>query len=392
MIDIAQVQTWLAQGEGPQIEFKERYTSRVIETLAAFANGSGGQVVIGVDNTGHIVGLADPEQVAESVISACREAISPPITPLVSIVRPAEGAVVVAQIQPTGRMHGKAGAVLVRHGRQTRKATRDEIRQLILRETPEVYERQPAAGARWSDLDTVRLREYFRSRAPRAAAVEANLSELAIAAGLAVVSAGQTLPTVAGMVLFGREPQLYNASWGITALRIRGRELNRNRIVDRRELTGAADALIEAALRFVAEHMQIAYQFELGDIRHREVPQYSLDAVREAMANVVAHREYHPPEQSQLRIFDDRLEVQNPGGLLPGLTLEEVLRGGVARRRNEVISEILRQLGYVEKVGFGLVFIRQRMRELGAPEPHFESTLSHFIVTMPVRGSLTSSV
>jgi predicted HTH transcriptional regulator len=64
----------------------------------------------------------------------------------------------------------------------------------------------------------------------------------------------------------------------------------------------------------------------------------------------------------------------------------------VARRRNEVISEILRQLGYVEKVGFGLVFIRQRMRELGAPEPHFESTLSHFIVTMPVRGSLTSSV
>lgn len=381
----AQVRAWLAEGEGPQIEFKERYSSRALETLVAFANTDGGQVLLGVNDAGRIVGIADPDKVVESVLSACREAISPPITPLVEIVWLAEGAVVVAQVQPSGRMHTKSGAVFVRHGRQTRKATHEEIWQLTLRERPEVYERQPATGAQWSDLDIARLREYFRARAPRAESVEASLSELAIADGFAVVSAGQTLPTIAGMVLFGREPQRYNASWGITALRIRGQELDRNRVVDRRELTGPADALIEAALRFVRDHMQVAYQFAPADARRREIPAYSLDAVREAVANAVAHREYHPAEQSQLRVFDDRLEVQNPGGLLSGLTLEEVLRGGMARRRNEIISEVLRQWGYVEKVGFGLVFIRQRMRELGAAEPRFEATPSHFIVTMPAR-------
>ena len=252
-------------------------------------------------------------------------------------------------------------------------------------ETPEAFERQAATGARWSDLDLVRLREHFRLRAPRAESLEAALPELAVAAGLAVVSAGQTLPTIAGMVLYGRDPQHYNASWGITALRIRAQTLDRNRVVDRRELTGSADALIEAALRFVTDHMQVGYQFDAAAARRQEIPEYSLDAVREAVANAVAHRDYQPAEQTQLRIFDGRLEVQNPGGLLPGLTLEEVLRGGVARRRNEVISEVLHQLGYVEKVGFGLVFIRQRARELGAAEPRFEASPSHFLVSIPAR-------
>jgi predicted HTH transcriptional regulator len=112
---------------------------------------------------------------------------------------------------------------------------------------------------------------------------------------------------------------------------------------------------------------------------------HSLDAVREAITNAVAHLDYQPAETIQVCMFDDRLEVQNPGGLLPGLTLDTVLRGGIARRRNEVISEFLKQWGYVEKAGFGIVFIRQRMRELGAGEPRFEATPTHFFVTLPAR-------
>jgi ATP-dependent DNA helicase RecG len=280
-------------------------------------------------------------------------------------------------------MHVKGGAVFVRRGRQTRRASSEEIRLLTLRETPEVYETLPAAGATWADLDLPRLRDYFRVTTPRAAAVEAGLMDQAGAAKLAVVQAGQTMPTNAGIVLFGREPQRYNASWGITALRVRGLELDRNRVVDRRELSGPADALIEAGQRFVADHMPVAYQFSPGDARRRDLPAYSLDAVREALTNAVVHRDYQPAETIQVRMFDDRLEVQNPGGLLPGLTLDAVLRGGVARRRNRTISEVLRQWGYVEQAGFGIVFIQRRAHELGAAAPRFETTPTHFIVTLP---------
>lgn len=384
-MDTRQVMEWLRAGEGQQVEFKERYNSRVIESLVAFTNTTGGQVLVGVDSRGRIVGLTDADQVVESIISAGREAVSPPISPTVEIVRSPEGSIVVAQIQATGRMHAKSGAIFVRHGRQTRRATSEEIRALTLRETPQVFETLPATGATWGDLDIQRLREYFQTMTPRAASLEAGLTDLAATARLSVTQSGQTFPTVAGMALFGREPQRYNASWGITALRVRGQEFNRNRVVDRRELTGSVDALIEAGQRFVADHMRVAYQFEPGNVRRKEVPEYSLDAVREALTNAVAHRDYQLAETIQVRIFDDRLEVQNPGGLLPGLTLETVMRGGVARRRNEVISEILRQWGFVEKAGFGIVFIQQQMRELGAEEPHFEATPSHFVVILPAR-------
>ncbi len=380
MITLESVLTWLATGENERLEFKEKYTSRAIESLIAFANTGGGQVLLGVDSQGRVVGLTDPNKVIEAVTAACREAVSPPLAPLVEHVSLPQGIVVVAQVPATGRMHAKGGTVFVRHGRQTRKASADEIRALALAETPEVYEMQPAAGAHWDDLELARITEYFRSVAPRAESIEASVSDLAAGAGFLVIQAGQRVPTVAGLVLFGREPQRYNASWGITALRIRGREMNRNRVVDRRELTGAADALIEAGLRFVTDHMHIGYRFENG--RRIEVPEYPLEAVRETLANAVAHREYHPAEPCQLRLFDDRLEVQNPGGLLPGLTLEAVLRGGVTRRRNERIAEVLRQKGYVEKAGFGLVFIQQQMRQVGL-EPQFEASTTHFLTLLP---------
>ena len=73
-MDTNQVEEWLTAGEGTQVEFKERYNSRVIESLVAFANTSGGQVLIGVDDRGRVIGLADADRVAESVMSACREA------------------------------------------------------------------------------------------------------------------------------------------------------------------------------------------------------------------------------------------------------------------------------------------------------------------------------
>jgi predicted HTH transcriptional regulator len=115
-MDAETVAAWLAAGESEHLEFKEKYSSRVIESLVAFANTVGGRVLIGVGDCGRVVGLSDAIKVVESILSACREAVSPPLTPVVEIVRQPEGVLVVAQIGATGRMHAKSGAVLVRHG------------------------------------------------------------------------------------------------------------------------------------------------------------------------------------------------------------------------------------------------------------------------------------
>lgn len=385
-MDEATVRSLLAQGAGPEVEFKERYSSRLLETIVAFANTRGGQILVGVDDKRHqIVSLVQPDREVEKVLNACRQAIDPPIEPAVRIVQLAEGRVVWLQVERTGRMQSKGGTVYVRHGRQTRRATAAEIRRLTLAETPEVYEKQPVLGATWADLDEDGLKEYFSTRAPRARVSGAQLRDLTATAGLAVREKRQLVPTIAGLLLFGKAPQRFNSNWQITALRFRGNEFDRDRYIDRRELSGTVDLLIEAGLQFVAGHMRILPQFLKEEATRHEVPEYPLPAVREALANAVAHRDYSVNERIQLRLFDNRLELQNPGTLLPDLTLDRVLQGRISRRRNDLISGVLRDKGYVEEVGFGLVFIRRQMRELGAPESRFEVTESHFTVTLPSR-------
>ena len=113
----------------------------------------------------------------------------------------------------------------------------------------------------------------------------------------------------------------------------------------------------------------------------QDVPEHPLVAAHEAVANAVAHRDYAAPAQVFVRLYDDRLEIQNPGSLLPGLTLEHVLAGGESRRCNPVIAEVLRQMGTaapVTTVGRGLVLIRQEIAKLGSPERQFASDGQHF--------------
>jgi predicted HTH transcriptional regulator len=378
---------WLAAGEGERIEFKERYSSRVIESLVAMANTAGGRVLIGVDDRGRVVGLADPARVVDSVTSACRESVSPPLAPTITIAQLPEGAVVAAQIEATGRMHVKGGAVLLRHGRQTRRASSEEIRLLTLRETPEIYETLACSGATWGDLDEPALQKYFAARAPDALEQRGlALTALAIGQKFAVPRGTEVVPTVAGIVLFGSHPHWQQPNWRLTALRFSGLEIT-DPIVDRLDTEGAALRVIEQGESFLRRNLRMArLLMDKGThFEEQDVPEYPLAAAHEAVANAVAHRDYAAPAQVFVRLYDDRLEIQNPGGLLPGVALEQVLAGGESRRRNPVIAEVLRQMGKMTTVGRGLVLIRQEMEALGSPPPVFESTTLHFRVTLPSR-------
>jgi predicted HTH transcriptional regulator len=386
-MDAATVTGWLAAGEGDRIEFKEKYSSRVIEGLVAFANTAGGQVLLGIDNCGQIVGLTDPDRVVESVLSACREAVSPPLTPQVEIVRLPAGPIVVAQVTATGRMHVKSGAVFVRHGRQTRRASGEEIRALTLRATPEAFEASPCPGTTWDNLDEAALRKYFSVRAPDVLEQPGlTLVNLAVGQKFAVPRGAEVVPTVAGCALFGTHPEWQQPAWRVTALRFSGNDLT-SPIVDRLDTAGPALRAIEQAEAFLRRNLRVARLLvDRGThFEEQDVPEYPLAAAHEAVANAVAHRDYAAPSQVFVRLYDNRLEIENPGGLLPGLTLEQVLAGGQSRRRNPVIADVLHQMGKMTTVGRGLLLIRQQMAQLGAPPPEFVSDAQYFRVTLPSR-------
>ena len=386
-MDVETIAAWLAAGEDSHTEFKEKYSSRVIESLVAFANTAGGRVLIGVNDRGQVVGLSDAARAVESVLSACREAVSAPLTPVVKVVQLPTGTIVVAQVKATGRMHAKSGSVFVRHGRQTRRGSSEEIRLLTLRETPEAYETSPCPGAAWRDLDEVALRKYFSARAPGALEQPGlTLTTMAIGQKFAVRHGDGATPTVAGCVLFAGHPEWQQPTWRVTALRFSGIQIT-DPIVDRLDSEGPALRAIEQAESFLRRNLRVARLLvDRGThFEEQDVPEYPLAAAHEAVANAVAHRDYASPSQVFVRLYDDRLEIQNPGGLLAGVTLEQVLAGGESRRRNPVIAEVLRQMGKMTTVGRGLALIRQEMARLGSQPPEFASEPQHFRVTLPSR-------
>ncbi len=249
------------------------------------------------------------------------------------------------------------------------------------------YEATPCPAATWSHLDEPALRKYFSARAPGVLDQPGmTLAALACGQRFALRQGEQVIPTVAGCVLFGAHPEWLQPAWRVTALRFSGIEITAP-IVDRLDTTGPALRAIEQAEAFLRRNLRVArLLLDKGThFQEEDVPEYPLAAAHEAVANAVAHRDYAAPTQVFVRLYDDRLEIQNPGGLLPGLTLEQVLVGGESRRRNPVIAEVLRQMGKMTTVGRGLALIRHEMARLGSPAPQFWSDGQSFRVTLPSR-------
>jgi ATP-dependent DNA helicase RecG len=387
-MEAGELRQLINQGEGPTVEFKREFTTAIDREMAGLANAGGGVVFVGVADDSTIVGVDDPKGVADRVMGLCRTNIKPPLTPNIETVEvEGENVLVIGVGEGSQKPYTANGICYVRAGATTRRAHPEELRRLSFDTAYTAYERIPVAGTAIDDLNLAKLQDYVEYRAPGSIRINGvRASDVALSWGLVRRIDGERVPTVAGLMLFGLEPQRVHPQWGLGALRVSGVELT-DPIVDRADFEGTADLLIEQGLDFVRRNMRVAALFgESNTGRRRDVPEYPLEAVREVITNAVAHRDYSSTGRVQLRMFEDRLEVGNPGGLPADLTLEEVTqRGGASYARNPTIARVLRDWGYMEEVGRGLLRIQRLMQELGSEAPIFESTPARFTVTLPSR-------
>lgn len=247
--------------------------------------------------------------------------------------------------------------------------------------SPVGYEKSPVPGAEYEDLDQEGLQGYLARRAPQL--VETRPPEqLAASFGLLATTGGRPVPTVAGMILFGTLPQLRHPEWGLAVVRLKGTRIS-DPVVQRLDAEGNLAALLEQALGFVAEHSQSVADLVNPAASEAEYPQ---TAVREALLNALIHRDYRMTGRVSLRIYDDRLEVWNPGGMPVQLSLEHLAQhGGVSFPRNPVLAAAARALGLIDQIGRGLPTIRRTMTDVTNQPAHFGTSQSDFLVVLPSR-------
>jgi ATP-dependent DNA helicase RecG len=183
--------------------------------------------------------------------------------------------------------------------------------------------------------------------------------------------------TRAAFLLFGREPQRFLRSSEARVARFKGTEPLQ--FLDMQVIEGGLIAQRAAIMAFIQRHISMAAAVK--GLEREERWEYPLEALREAVTNALCHREYRDPGNVQVRIFDDRLEVWNPGTLPSELSLEALRRTHRSIPRNRLIAHAFFLIKFIEQWGTGTLRMIAVCREAGLPEPEFAELSGAFVVT-----------
>jgi ATP-dependent DNA helicase RecG len=367
---------------GPLVEFLPGPDPKALaEAIVAFSNTDGGTIVIG----GGAAGQTPDAWLEDDLEAALLEAESLCNPPVKTEWRPLEvgGAAAVAILVPRStELHSlRDGRVLVRAGAENRPLGGAEIRQLAATKGTGDFEMETVPGASRADLSDEAIAEYMEKRAarqrrPAVGPVDSVLKEIG-----AVDEAGD--PTVAGLLLFGARPSIYLPQAGLVFVRFMGAEPRGREGLPgygrREEIAGPLPHLIEAAWKVLWEEMRV--EAVVRGLEREERTEYPPFAVREALVNAVAHRDYRlKGRRIELRMFSDRLEISSPGGLPGYITLDNIVEEHFSRNPRLVAG--LFQWGYIEELGLGVDRMIEAMVEAGHPPPHFRATPYSFTVIL----------
>lgn len=187
-------------------------------------------------------------------------------------------------------------------------------------------------------------------------------------------------PTNTAILLFGK-PQDFFLQCEVKCIRFKGTDVS-DKMLDLKSMDGNIIDQVMEAEKFIFDHIAMSAWIESGKIERQEKWEYPPKAIREAIANAIAHRDYWSPSKSQVRIFDDRIEFWNPGKLPEGWTVETLKQKHDSIPPNPLIARQFFWLRYIEEVGTGTNKIIQWCKEWGLPEADFEYTGTSLVVTL----------
>lgn len=184
-------------------------------------------------------------------------------------------------------------------------------------------------------------------------------------------------PTRAALLLFGKNPEAFFSS----AFLKLGRFRSATYIVNDLEIHGPLFEQIDRALNWFHERLETTFVIT-GAPKREVIWEYPLEALREAVTNAVCHRDYLSHAHTQIRLYDDKLEIINAGSLPPTLTPALLLQEHNSIPRNKKIAECLFYAGYIERWGSGTLRIKEELNTAGLPIPEFESSSGHFKIIL----------
>jgi len=374
----------IANGEGQTVEFKRDISQRsdTAGELIAFANTSGGTMLVGVNDDGQIVGVADPDATMTALANISRDNSRPSLYPVIERVEVNGMTIIAVRVDKRAGppYENNSGQCYVRVGAAKQLASPQQRARMLQQSGLYHFDETPVAGTTLADLDRDAFQNYFEkiSRQPLEA-TGISLEQLLEATRVATTVDNAQRLTVAGVLIFGREPQRYMRQSRITAVRFLGNDSTADRL-NPQELNGTLPQLVNQCGDYVKLYNGVYSQID-GFMR-RERPFCPDEVLREVVVNAVAHRDYSfTGSQIRLFFFDNHLEVRSPGRLPNSMTLESI-RFYNHESRNPLLAQFLNRLGFMEEFGTGIPNMIRLMRAHNSTEPEFSIEGEEFIVRL----------
>lgn len=372
-------------GENSQIEFKsgEFRNESLAKEIVAFANMRGGKILIGVEDNGQISGVKDTHLLMEKIIQICRNNIQPPIIPELFSVSSGEQKVVIIEVEKGFFKPYKVKSLnryYIRAGTAAIEPTQEELIRLLQDGGQFHFEVSALPNTGISDLDPLKINHYCQEI--RGLSAEENCPRTWY--NLQILDEQERL-NIAGSLFFSRQTMKMLPQAGIELNAFTGDDVT-SEFLDSLDLGETIPECIQAAESFVRRNSRHHPVFNVEQTRRQDIPEYEPFVVRELIVNAFAHRDWSIfGQRIRLSLFNNRLELFSPGSLPNTLNLDRAL-AGISYYRNPLIAQMLKDYGFMDRLGRGLQkiikFYNFHSSPLYQKSPFFENGDAYFRATV----------
>ena len=397
---VNEVRRWRSELDNVEVKSARGGTpKRLYEALSAFANRPGGGVLLfGVDEGSGFstVGVGDSHRLQEEVSHLASSEMEPALRPTFTVCEIDANTVVTVEIDEVAvgqkpcfyKTAGLPKGAYIRVGNTNRQMTDYEVFGYLSSRGQPQHGEELIPDATLDDLDRGLVDAYLnrlRTARPRAGYLDGTPNDVLCRLHVCGRDGDVVQPTLAGLLMFGKYPQEFLPQLMVTFVQYYGttaeeRTPRGERFVDNQRFEGPVPDMIDRAEAHILGAMRKSSLIE--GVFRRDVPEYPQEALREAIANALAHRDYSPYVRGsyiQVRMFADRLEVQSPGGLFGTVTVDNIEEE--QSTRNARLMRMMEDVHIVENRGSGIKAMLHALREANLEPPAFKDRRSSFQVT-----------
>lgn len=356
--------------ESQNIEFKSNWRDEYLKVICAFANTAGGELIIGMDDSGNPIGVKNSKKLLEDLPNKIRDILG--IIPKIKLEKKKGKDIITIEVEHSYAPISYHGRFYIRSGSTVQELKDKDLTRFLISKSGRRWDEYIEERVTIEDINFETIEKFKQIAVKRLPFVKDEKDPLKILQKLNLIEDGKL--TRAGILLFGKNLKRF---WTSAYIKV-GKFLTDIDIISSDDVEGNLFEQVEKTMELLRTKYLIS-QIKFEGIYRKEELEYPEEALREAIINAVIHRDYIGPH-TQLKIYPDRIILWNVGTLPKEIKIEELKRSHSSYPRNELLADVFFKAGLIETWGRGTIKITDEFKKAGLPEPEFKEEFGGFSV------------